>query len=102
MTLIDIRSKEVTSIVTAIAVAPTQRERSIDNESGGRDWYILARVTIDDAYGRHHFTLELRVDSLLRLENAEVQRASQRTSCSQIRGVDLFVEDDSSILVMAQ
>ena len=50
-------------------------------------------------------TLEQRVDSVLRLENAEVQRARQRTSCSQIRcqvGADLIVEDDSSTLVTVQ
>ena len=49
----------------------------------------------------YHITLELRVDSVLRIENAEVQRARQRTSCSQIRcqvGADLIVEDDSYIL----
>ena len=45
------------------------------------------------------------IDSVLRLENAEVQRARRRTRCSQIRcqvGVDLIVEDDSSTLVTAQ
>ena len=55
--------------------------------------------------GRHHFTLEQRVDSVLRSENAEVQRARQRTSCSQIRcevGADLILEGGSSTLVTAQ
>ena len=38
------------------------------------------------------------VNSVLRLENAKVQRARQTTSCSQIRcqvGTDLIVEDPS-------
>ena len=49
MTLIDIQYKEFTSIVTAIAVAPTQREHSIENSGHSRLQIVSSIATC--AYG---------------------------------------------------